>query len=132
MAYNIPDDETLADSIFAVMYRNPVVRSQKVMVDLVSKELSKKGNYRASGERIRKLAVKRKLAKIEMTYNNFDSHDVPDICPVCKSKMTSVYNKTLYDQTIEVKRKCSACSYSVGMKKRLPGHYTFVRRKRRK
>lgn len=129
MAYSIPSDELLEDAIFSVMYRNNQVKSQREMVELVNIELAKKGEYRASGERIRRLAIDRELVRLEIRYNEFDDSDLPDICPVCRNPMKSVYNKTLYDQTIEVKRKCSSCTYSVGKRKRMPGHYTFVRKR---
>lgn len=129
MTYSIPSDEILEDAIFAVLYRNNQVRSQREMVELVRRELDKKGEFRVSGERIRKVAVNHNLARIEIRYNEFDDSDLPDLCPVCKNEMKSIYNKTLYDDTIEVKRKCSHCSYSVGQRKRLPGHYTFIRKR---
>lgn len=129
MAYSIPSDEILEDAIFSVMYRNNQVRSQKEMVELVNIELAKKGDYRASGERIRRVAIDRDLVRLDIRYNEFNDSDLPEYCPVCRNPMQSIYNKTLYDQTIEVKRKCSSCSYSVGKRKRMPGHYTFVRKR---
>lgn len=129
MSYSIPSDELLEDAIFAVMYRHNQVRTQREMAELVNRELAKKGEYRASGERIRRVAIDSGIARLEIRYNELDDAELPELCPVCRNEMTPIYNKTLYDQTIEVKRKCTSCSYSVGKRKRVPGQYTFVRRR---
>lgn len=130
MVYHIPSDDRLAEAIFVVMYRNQQVMSQREMVSLVSKELGKDGEgYRASGERIRRLIVNRDLAQVIIDYSRSDG-DLPKTCPVCKNALTSVKNTTLDGDVIEIQRKCVACPYTVGTTKRLPGRYTFIRKKR--
>ena len=130
MPYSIPSDDRLAEAIFVVMYRNQQVVSQKEMAALVLKELEKDGTeYRVSGERIRRLAINRDMAQIVIDYNESDG-DLPDVCPVCRNPLISVKNSTLDGGVIEVMRKCKVCPYSVGTVRRVPGRYTFLRKKR--
>ena len=70
MTYSIPSDEKVIDAIFYVMYRHPQVRSQREMVELVSNELNRSGgNYRISGQRIRRLAIKNDMLVLSISYN---------------------------------------------------------------
>lgn len=130
MSYSIPDDDRLAEAIFVVMYRNQQVRSQREMVELVTADLNKNGdNYRVSGERIRRVALNRNLIQISIEYNDSEG-ELPDTCPVCRNPMSSSMNRTLDGDVIEVSRKCTVCPYSVGTSKRIPGRYTFIRKKK--
>ncbi|MFA5452780.1 MAG: hypothetical protein WC248_04345 [Candidatus Methanomethylophilaceae archaeon] len=132
MSYKIPDDDKLAEAIFVVMYRNQQVKSQSEMIAMVRMELSKSDeNYRVSGERIRRVAINRKMLQLVIEYNKSNTIDLPDICPVCKNPLSSVMNTTLDGNTIEVNRKCTACPYSIGVKKHTPGRYTFIRKSRK-
>ncbi len=130
MSYRIPSDDKLAEAVFVVMYRNQQVVSQKEMAGLVLKELEKDGNeYRVSGERIRRLIVNRDMAQISIDYNESDG-PLPDECPVCRNKLTSVKNSTLDGNVVEIMRKCTSCPFSVGSVNHVPGRYTFIRKKR--
>ena len=130
MPYRIPSDEKLAEAVFVVMYRNQQVVSQKEMAALVLRELEKDGGeYRVSGERIRRLIVNKDMAQLAIDYNESDS-ELPDVCPVCRNPLTSVKNSTLDGGTIEIMRKCTRCPFSVGSVNRTPGRYTFIRKKR--
>ena len=130
MSYRIPSDDRLAEAIFVVMYRNQQIVSQKEMATLVLKELEKDGEeYRVSGERIRRLIVNKDMAQLVIDYNETEG-DLPDICPVCRNKLTSVKNSTLDGKVVEIMRKCTSCPYSVGSVMHVPGRYTFVRKKR--
>lgn len=130
MSYSIPSDDQVADAVFAVMYRNAQVVSQGEMVRLVNSELNKRGgDYRVSGERIRRIALNRDMLQISIDYNMNDG-DLPDVCPVCRNGMSSTLNMTLDGNTIEVSRKCTVCPFTVGTRNRIPGRYTFTRKKR--
>lgn len=129
--YRIPNDDRLADAIFVVMYRNQQVRSQSELARLVRTELEKDGmDYRVSQERIRKIALKRDMVGIHIDYNETDDTSLPENCPVCTASMIPIMNRTIYGENIEVGRRCSACPYNVGSKKRIPGRYTFNRQRR--
>ena len=130
MSYSIPSDDQVADAIFSVMYRNSQVVSQGELVRLVNIELNKRGGeFRVSGERIRRIALNRELLTITIDYSKRDG-DLPSICPVCKNEMSSTMNMTLDGDAIEVSRSCTVCPYTVGTKNRVPGRYTFSRKKR--
>lgn len=131
MSYKIPDDDKLAEAIFIVMYRNQQVRSQSEMITMVRMELNKSDDqYRVSGERIRRIAINRKMLQLVIEYNKSNITDLPDICPVCKNILSSIMNTTLDGNTVEVNKKCTACPYSIGVKKHTPGRYTFIRKSR--
>lgn len=130
MSYHIPSDDKLAEAIFVVMYRNQQVVSQKEMAQLVLRELEKDGEqYRVSGERIRRIVVNRDMAQLSIDYNESDG-DLPEVCPVCRNRLTSVKNSTLDGNVVEIMRKCSSCPFSVGSTNHMPGRYTFIRKKR--
>ncbi|MFA6709836.1 MAG: hypothetical protein WC067_00910 [Candidatus Methanomethylophilaceae archaeon] len=132
MPYKIPDDDMLAEAIFVVMYRNQQIKSQSEMIAAVRSELNRNGGeYRVSGERIRRIAVNRKMLQLVIEYNTSNMTDLPDMCPVCKNPMSSVMNATLDGDTIEVNRKCTACPYFIGVKRHTPGRYTFIRKSRK-
>lgn len=130
MTYSIPSDEKVIDAIFYVMYRRPQVRSQREMVELVSNELNRSGgNYRISGQRIRRLAIKNDMLVLSISYNESEG-ELPTVCPVCGGGMTSVMNSTLDGRTIEVCRRCDVCPYTIGTTKHVPGRYSFSRKRR--
>ena len=132
MPYSIPSDERLSEAIFIVMYRNQQVRSQSEMTGLVLKEINKDGSdYRVSGERIRRLAVNRGLTHVSIDYNDAEDKDLPETCPVCRNPLVGINNTTLDGRETQVLRKCLVCTYSVGTKMRMPGKYTFTKKRRR-
>ncbi len=130
MTYSIPSDEKVIDAIFYVMYRHPQVRSQREMVDLVTAELNRSGgDYRISGRRIRRLAIKNDMLVLSISYNGSEG-ELPTSCPVCGGNLVSVMNSTLDGGTIEVCRRCDTCPYTIGTTKRVPGRYSFTGKRR--
>jgi hypothetical protein len=72
------------------------------------------------------------MLQLVIEYNRSNmTTDLPDICPVCNNPMSSVMNTTLDGSRTEVNRKCTACPYSIGVKKHTPGRYTFIRKSRK-
>lgn len=133
MPYRIPSDDKLAEAIFIVMYRNQQIRSQNDMTSLVRTELNRDSDeeYRVSGRRIRRIGIKRNMFQLVMEYHESDSAELPGICPVCGNSMSPIMNSTLDGSTIEVKRRCTVCPYSIGARRRIPGRYTFIKKSRR-
>jgi hypothetical protein len=130
MTYSIPDDGKVAEAVFSVMYRHPQVRSQREMTELVLYELNKNGgDYRISGARIRRIALEKGLLELSISYNSAEGNP-PSECPVCGENLKSIMNKTLDGGEIEVYRKCTKCPYTVGTANRVPGRYTFGRKKK--
>ncbi|MCL1904888.1 MAG: hypothetical protein FWG19_02035 [Methanomassiliicoccaceae archaeon] len=124
--YRIPNDDRLEDAIRAVMKRNRQILSQNAMKELVLKELRKEDeDYRVSGERIRKVAVDRDILRIEIEYNLYDEMSAPNVCPVCGFPMEVINNSTLDGRDTDIGRKCTKCTYQIGLRKKTPGRYTF-------
>lgn len=129
MSYRIPDDDTLADAIYMVLHRHSPVRSQGLLASLVSQELGRKDPlYRVSGERVRRLAISRELAELEISYNEGRSDGTPRACPVCRGELRSVSNRTLQEQDTVIGHRCRRCGYSMGLSRRIPGMYIFQRK----
>lgn len=129
MSYRIPDDDTLADAIYMVMHRHSPVRSQGLMATLVVKELVRSDPlYRASGERIRRLAIIRNLAEVEISYNDTERNGIPSVCPVCAAPLRPVLNQTLSGDSATIGHRCQRCQYSMGIERRVPGMYLFQRK----
>lgn len=128
MSYKVPDEETVSSAIASVMSRTPHVETQKEFLRLVRKELSGiDEEYRVSGERIRRIGLERGIVKITIEYRESDAEDLPHICPVCRNALSSVMNRSLDGEKVEIKRKCPVCSYSVGKDVLVPGKYIFSR-----
>lgn len=128
MQYKVPDEETVSSAIISVMNRNPHVETQNEFLRLVRKELSRSDEgYRVSGERIRRIGLERGIIKISIEYRGSDIEELPHICPVCKSAMSPVMNRSLDGEYVEIKRKCTVCPYTVGKTVLVPGRYVFSR-----
>ncbi|MCL1811179.1 MAG: hypothetical protein FWG41_03040 [Methanomassiliicoccaceae archaeon] len=128
MPNRIPDEDTISNAIRSVMNKNSHIETQTEFLKLVRKELSKEDeDYRVSGERIRKIGVERGIIRISIEYRESDIEGLPHICPVCKNAMSPLMNRSLDGDSVEIKRKCTVCSYTVGRKMLVPGRYTFSR-----
>lgn len=132
MSYAIPDDDALSAAIRSVADRKSRIESQRELADLVRTELVKTNpDYRAGAERIRRTAIDRNIMRVEIDYRGSDVSDMPEICPVCRNAMESVRNMSLDGDIVEVKRKCTVCSYGIGREILVPGRYVFIRAGRR-
>jgi hypothetical protein len=130
MPHKIPDEDTISDAIVSVMDRTPHIETQAEFLRLVRKELAKTDEeYRVSGERIRRIGVERGIVRISIDYRESDIGGLPNICPVCRNAMSPLMNRSLEGEYVEIKRKCTVCSYAVGKKMLMPGRYTFSRSK---
>lgn len=110
------------------MEKVPHIETQREFSNRVRNELRKiDENYRVSDERIRRIGIDRGMVKITIEYRESDNTDLPHICPVCKNAMAPVMNRSLDGDTVEVKRKCTVCPYSIGKKVMVPGRYIFSR-----
>ena len=128
MQFKVPDEEVVSEAIKAVMTRNPHVETQTEFLRLVRKELGKVDQgYRVSGERVRKIGLDNNLIKITIEYRDSDIKELPHICPVCKNAMSPMMNRSLEGEYVEIKRKCTVCSYAIGKTVLIPGKYVFSR-----
>jgi len=128
MKFKVPDEDVVSEAIKAVMNRNPHVETQNEFLRLVRKELYKVDEgFRISGERVRKIGLDNNLIKITIEYRDSDVKDLPHICPVCKNAMSPTMNRSLEGEYVEIKRKCTVCSYAIGKTVLIPGKYVFSR-----
>ncbi len=129
MSYRIPKDDEIAKAIENCLSRSPKVRSQTALNELVLTELMcVDETFRVSGERIRKVGIQRKLFNLEIRYAHKDGPVPYDVCPVCRSKLESVRNRTLDWKTVELSRDCKVCGYSAKNDTSRPARYIISRR----
>lgn len=105
---------------------NRVVSSQKKLRKLVSSYL-KTGNetYHVSAKRLRKLAIKEKLASVKIRSREGDPDKVLARCPVCDSDLNRVRNFTIWGGEVTIEYTCPTCGYWTGKRKRIPTKYIF-------
>jgi hypothetical protein len=129
MAYKIPRENDVADALLIVMHKNPQIKSQRELTELVKRQLSHADSeYRVSGERIRRIGLNKGLIRISIDYNSSNAETLPDICPVCRNRMVSIKNRTLDGGVIEVRRRCELCKFSTGPEPTVPGRYHFTKK----
>jgi len=126
MTYKIPKADVLAEAIQGALREQSMVISQTLLTKLVVSQLKRMDpQYTASEERIRRIAVVRKLAKLVIETREADERSKKVRCPVCGSKTKKVQNETIYGGTVTLGYKCQSCGYWTGMKRRVPVRYTF-------
>jgi len=128
MPYKVPDEETVSSAIRSVMNRTSHIETQTEFLRLIRIELLKAdGDYRVSGERVRRIGLEKGIVKVSIEYRDSDVEDLPHICPVCRNAMSPVMNRSLEGEYVEIKRKCTVCPYAVGKTVLVPGRYVFSR-----
>jgi len=126
MSYRIPPADVLAEAITEALKGRPMVVSQQKLTTMVLKKLrEKEPEYAATEERIRKLAIHRNLAKIEIHAREADERSRHGRCPVCSSKMRRIQNETIFGGTVTLGHKCKKCPYWTGLNRRIPVRYVF-------
>jgi len=126
MAYKIPKADVLAEAIQAALKEQSTVVSQNRFAKLVNDKLKLvDAEYTASEERIRRVALYRKLAKVEIQTREAEEKSRNVRCPVCGSKTRRIQNETVYGGKVTLGYKCRACGYWTGMKRRVPTRYIF-------
>lgn len=135
MVYRIPGDDLLMDAMVNVLLRNKSISSQREFAALVAWELNRNSaegedGYRVSGDRIRRLALRKKLVDLDIGYR--DSTDgMPDACPVCGRDLGEITNSTLDGGTVVIIKKCGDCGYSASARHVMPSRYGFNMRAKR-
>ena len=126
MSYNIPSDEKVEKALLEVLKDFRTVNSQNNLKKLVEKKLSKKKKkYGISGTRLRNIALKSNLVKIEIHTREGDPKKLLNKCPVCGSSLKKLKNLTIWGGEVTIEFRCSKCSYWTGKKKRIPIRYIF-------
>jgi len=126
MPYRRPTDTEIVDAVKDALRRQGVVNSQRKMRELVLKELRRHDpDYSVSETRVRKLAIKNKLAIVSTKGRSSKQRTIANACPVCNGKMKRTKNLTLYGGTVNMGYKCQVCGYWTGLRKRVPTLYVF-------
>jgi hypothetical protein len=126
MRYRIPPAKILVEAISEVIREKQTIDSQRMLTDLVGKELKKRdSDYTASEVRIRKAAVLKAPIKLHIHYRETTETASKGACPVCGSETRQIRNKTLFDEKVDLGFRCTKCPYWTGQQKRVPIRYIF-------
>ncbi len=126
MPYRRPSDTEIVDAIKEALRRHGVVNSQRKMTELVLKELRRHDpDYSVSETRVRKLAIRNKLARLVIRYRSSEERTEAGACPVCNGRMKMLKNETVYGGTVTRGYSCQACGYWTGLKQQKPHQYLF-------
>lgn len=126
MRYRIPPAKILVEAISEVIREKQTIDSQRMLTDLVGKELKKRdSDYTASEVRIRKAAVLKAPIKLHIHYRETNETASKGACPVCGSETRQIRNKTLFDEKVDLGFRCTKCPYWTGQQKRVPIRYIF-------
>jgi predicted RNA-binding Zn-ribbon protein involved in translation (DUF1610 family) len=126
MTYKIPKVDVLALAIRDALREQKTVISQNKLTELVNVNLrSMDPQFCASEERIRRITLSNRLAKVEIQTREGQerSHNAP--CPVCGKRMRRQQNETIFGGKVTLGYKCRACGYWTGLKRRVPVRYIF-------
>ena len=126
MSYRIPPAKILVEAISEVIREKQTVDSQRLLTELVHKELKKRdSDFTASEVRIRKAAVLKAPIKLHIHYRETNETSTKGPCPVCGSETRQIRNKTLFDGKVDLGFRCTKCPYWTGQLKRVPVRYIF-------
>ncbi|MBE6527342.1 MAG: hypothetical protein E7Z63_06225 [Thermoplasmata archaeon] len=129
MESRVPTDEEIEGAVREVIRLRRRVESQTELRRLVIEKLSTPDcTVRATASRIRRVALTRGAASVEIDYRDAFA-ELPEICPVCKGGMMPVRSVNLDGDTVEISRNCSVCAFTASGKMRKPARYAFVKAK---
>lgn len=122
-------DEEVVAAIASVFARHDRVETQRRLRALVAHELARRrGAASVGGERVRLLAIRSGLVRLETRTKTSDGIEGLEACPVCKGKLRRVRNRTLTGGRVLVGLRCPACGYRTGRDLEVPTKYVFHRR----
>jgi len=126
MTYKIPKADVLAIAIKEALREQSTVISQIKLTKLVKAQLKKMDpEFTASEERIRKVALVKKLTKIEIQSREAQEKSSKMPCPVCGSRVKRIQNETIFGGKVTLGYKCKSCGYWTGLRRRVPTRYIF-------
>jgi len=127
MTYKVPKADILALAIKEAFREHKTVISQARLTELVNSKLKKMDpEYAASEERVRRVTLATKLAKVEIQTRELEDKSRNAPCPVCgKKRMRRIQNRTIFDGRVTLGYKCRSCGYRTGLRKRVPVRYIF-------
>ncbi len=127
MTYKIPKADILALAIKEALREQRTVISQTKLTELVNLRLRKMDpEYAASEERVRRVTLANRLAKVEIQTRELEDKSRNAPCPVCgKKRMRRIQNRTIFEGRVTLGYKCRSCGYRTGLKKSVPVRYVF-------
>ncbi len=127
MTYKIPKADILALAIKEALREQRTVISQTKLTELVNRRLKKMDpEYAASEERVRRVTLANKLAKVEIQTRELEDKSRNAPCPVCgKKRMRRIQNRTIFEGRVTLGYRCRSCGYRTGLKKSVPVRYIF-------
>jgi hypothetical protein len=127
MTYRIPPAKILCQTISEVIRDKRMVVSQRRLTELVMQNLRRKdAEYKVSEERVRRMAIFKDLARVQINYRVTEERSDGGKCPVCGSTTKELQNQTLDGEEVKLGFKCVRCPYWTGPNKRVPVRYTFL------
>ncbi len=79
------------------------------------------------GPRLRRLLVEVPGVKLTVHYTERPGRPIPELCPVCRSALAPIRNRTLTGETVVIGRECTRCAYWTHGASRIPVRYTVSR-----
>jgi hypothetical protein len=128
--YKIPPDDAVLLAMQDVLVKYKSVDSQHKLKRLVEKALSSGGDeYRVGEKRLRLMALKAGVARLDIKYRETDEKKAMALCPVCGERLVRERNQTVFGGTVTLGYKCKGCPYATGVKRRVPVRYIFTMRR---
>lgn len=127
MTYKIPKVDILALAIKEALREQRTVISQAKLTELVNLHLKRLDpEFTASEERIRRVTLATKLARVEIQTRELEDRSRNTPCPVCgRKRLRRVQNRTIFDGKVTLGYKCRACGYRTGLYRSVPVRYVF-------
>lgn len=126
--YRIPSRERVRDALRRVLARQKRISSQRQLKELLEREMANEEDYRVSGPRARDVAFESGLVEMEVECRETEERGGLHRCPVCRTRLERVKNRTVFGGTVTLGYDCPRCPYWTGLRRRVPTRYIFTRR----
>ena len=128
--YKIPADDAVLLAMQDVLVKHKSIESQRRFKALVEKALSSGDEvFRVGERRLRLLALKFGIARLDISYRESSEKRAITMCPVCGARLARERNQTVYGGTVTLGYKCTECGYNTGIKRKVPVRYVFTLRR---
>lgn len=120
-------DEEIVALLVKVILDEGTIAGQTTLAHHVNRLLARRG-MRVTAERVRVLAIKSGLVRINIRTRLDGPTPEMERCPVCRSRLRRTANKTLTGTTTPTGYRCTRCPWWTGRELRIPQHYVFQAR----
>lgn len=83
--------------------------------------------FRLGGWRLRKLLLDSPGVRVDVRYAERPTRRPLHRCPVCRSPLRPIRNRTLEGDRVTLGYRCTHCAYWTHLRRRVPVRYRFVR-----